>query len=283
MKDFNEKVAAITGGASGIGYAIAEAALERGMKVAIADVEQQALDRATMKLSKKGTVLAVQTDVSSAEAMDNFAARTFDAFDDVHILFNNAGVDGHGAMWDLTTRDWEWTLGVNLWGVIHGIRVFSKHMVERNSGHIVNTASIAGLVSAPSSGPYTVSKHAVVALSEVLHGELRNESKDVGVSVLCPSYVSTNIYTSSRNRVNVEKTPEWLAEQQAVADVASPIFADAMSASAVADLCFSAIESGQFYILPHREGSLPLIKQRMTEILEDGLPSMRGPEEYPFS
>ncbi len=283
MKDFEGKVAAITGGASGIGYAMAEAALERGMKVAIADVEQQALDRATAELSRKGAVLGVQTDVSSAAAMDNFAARTFETYGSVHVLFNNAGVDGHGAMWELDTKDWEWTLGVNLWGVIHGIRVFSKHMVEKNFGHIINTASIAGLVSAPSSGPYTVSKHAVVALSEVLYGELRNDSKNVGVSVLCPSYVSTNIYTSSRNRSNVEKTPEWHAEQQAVADIASPIFADAMPASSVANLCFAAIESGQFYILPHREGSLPLIKQRMSEILEDGTPSMHGPEEYPFS
>ncbi|MEM8500570.1 MAG: SDR family NAD(P)-dependent oxidoreductase [Pseudomonadota bacterium] len=283
MKDFEGKVAAITGGASGIGYAMAEAALDRGMKVAIADVEQHALEKANIELSKKGSVLAVQTDVSSAIAMDNFAARTFDAYGSVQILFNNAGVDGHGAMWDLRAEDWEWTLGVNLWGVIHGIRVFSKYMVENNYGHIVNTASIAGLVSAPASGPYTVSKHAVVALSEVLYGELRNESKNVGVSVLCPSYVSTNIYTSSRNRDNVEKTPEWHAEQQAVADIASPIFDDAMSASSVANLCFSAIESDQFYILPHRDGSLPLVKQRMMEILENGSPSMRGPEEYPFS
>lgn len=283
MKDFEGKVAVITGGASGIGYAMAEAALQRGMKVAIGDVEQGALDQATAELSKKGSVLAIQTDVSSAQAMDNFAERTFEAYESVHVLFNNAGVDGHGAMWDLRTEDWEWTLGVNLWGVIHGIRVFSKHMVENNCGHIVNTASIAGLVSAPASGPYTVSKHAVVALSEVLHGELRNESKEVGVSVLCPSYVSTNIYTSSRNRENVEKTPEWHAEQQAIADIASPIFADAMSASSVADLCFAAIESKQFYILPHREGSLPLVKKRMMEILDNGSPSMRGPEEYPFN
>ncbi|MFK7733960.1 MAG: SDR family NAD(P)-dependent oxidoreductase [Pseudomonadales bacterium] len=283
MKDFEGQVAAITGGASGIGYAMAEAALERGMKVSIADVEQEALDRATAELSKKGEVLAVQTDVSSAEAMDNFAARTFDAYGSVQVLFNNAGVDGHGAMWDLSTEDWEWTLGVNLWGVIHGIRVFSKHMVEQNIGHIVNTASIAGLVSAPSSGPYTVSKHAVVALSEVLHGELRNESKNVGVSVLCPSYVSTNIITSSRNRSNVEKTPEWHAEQKAVTELAAPVFAGAMQPQTVAQLCFDAIESGRFYILPHREGSLPIIEQRMTDILEDGLPSMRGPEEYPFN
>ncbi len=283
MKDFEGKVAAITGGASGIGYAMAEAALDRGMKVAIADVEQEALDKACSELSKKGSVLAVQTDVSSAQAMDNFAERSFDAYGSVQLLFNNAGVDGHGAMWDLRTEDWEWTLGVNLWGVIHGIRVFSKHMVENNCGHIVNTASIAGLVSAPASGPYTVSKHAVVALSEVLFGELRNESKNVGVSVLCPSYVSTNIYTSSRNRDNVDKTPEWLAEQQAVADIASPFFADAMSAASVANLCFSAIETEQFYILPHRDGSLPLVKQRMMEILENGSPSMRGPEEYPFN
>ncbi|MFK8020157.1 MAG: SDR family NAD(P)-dependent oxidoreductase [Pseudomonadales bacterium] len=283
MKEFSNKTAVITGGASGIGYAIAEEALSRGMKVAIADVEQAALDQAVITLSEKGEVLAIKTDVSNAEQMDDFAKQTLAHYGSIHLVFNNAGVDGNGPMWELTTDDWNWTIGVNLWGVVHGIRVFSKHLVEQNEGHIINTASIAGLVSAPGSGPYTATKHAVVAMSECLFGELRNEGKNVGVSVLCPSFVSTNIYKAGRNRKDFEDNEEKQAELKIIEELAGGLFADAMPACKVARMTFEAIESKRFYILPHPEGSKPLIKRRMDEILEGNLPSMKGPEEYPVA
>jgi len=283
MKEFSNKVAVITGGASGIGYAIAEEALARGMRVAIADVEPAALDQAASTLSEKGEVLAVRTDVSNAVQMDDFARQTLEHYGSVHLVFNNAGVDGNGPMWELTTDDWNWTIGVNLWGVVHGIRVFSKHLVEQNEGHIINTASIAGLVSAPGSGPYTATKHAVVAMSECLFGELRNEGKNVGVSVLCPSFVNTNIYKAGRNREDFKDNEEKQAELRIIEELAGGLFADAMPARNVAKMTFDAVESNRFYILPHPEGSTPLIKRRMTEILEGKQPSMKGPEEYPIA
>lgn len=283
MKEFKNKVAVVTGGASGIGYALAEEALARGMKVAIADIEQQALDRAYESLSSKGQVLAFKTDVSNADQMDDFAQHTIKKFGAVHLVFNNAGVDGNGPMWEMSTDDWNWTISVNLWGVVHGIRVFAKHLVAQNEGHIVNTASIAGLVSAPGAGPYTATKHAVVALSECLYGELQNADKAVGVSVLCPSYVSTNIYKAGRNREDYKNNADKQAELKIIEELAGDLFAEATPASNVAAMTFEAIETDRFYILPHPAGSLPLIRARMDEILNDGAPPMKGPEEYPVA
>lgn len=281
MKDFSGRTAAITGGASGIGLAIAKSALQRGMNVAIADVEAAAIDKALSELGHADRVLAVQTDVSKADDMDAFADQTLARFGAVHMVVNNAGVDGQGPMWELETKDWEWTLGPNLWGVIHGVRVFAKHLVAQNEGHIINTGSIAGLVSAPGLGPYTVSKHAVVALSESLFGELRNEGKDVGVSVLCPSYVNTNIYRAARNHPDYIDSAEKQAELEQISEIAQEFFADALSAQDVSDMVFTAVEEKQFYILPHPIQSKELIRERMEEILGGQNPSLSGSERFP--
>ena len=202
MKDLEGKVAVVTGGASGIGLAMARRFGAAGMKLALADVEKSALDRAASDLAREGfEVLCVATDVSDADSMDALGELVLGHFGSVHLLCNNAGVGGGGgSMWELTKSDWQFTIGVNLWGVIHGVRVFVPHMVEENEGHVVNTASMAGLVSVPGMAPYNVTKHAVVTLSETLHGDLAAVSAKVGVSVLCPGFVKTQIYDSNRNR-----------------------------------------------------------------------------------
>lgn len=288
MKNFAHKIAVITGAASGIGLGLAERAAKEGMKLVIADIEQQPLDEAEKKLRALGAkdILSVVTDVSKADQMDALAAKTIDKFGTVHLLFNNAGVGGGGCMWELDTDYWEWVLGVNLWGVIHGIRTFTKHMVAQKEGHIVNTASIAGLMSAPTTGPYTASKHAVVGLSETLYGELRNAEANVGVSVLCPAFVDTKIYAAERNRPlsdDLKNDPTRIAEQQAIEELAAEFFSTAaMSTELVADQVFEAIKNNQFYILTHPKGSQEQIQKRMQSILDNGHPSVTGPEEFPF-
>jgi NAD(P)-dependent dehydrogenase (short-subunit alcohol dehydrogenase family) len=288
MKEFRNKVAVVTGAASGIGLGIAKYAAREGMKLVIADIEDKPLHAAAEQLTALGAadVLAIKTDVSKADEMDALAAKTIEKYGTVHLLFNNAGVGGGGCMWELETDYWEWVLGVNLWGVIHGIRTFTKHMVAQKEGHIVNTASIAGLISAPATGPYTVSKHAVVGLSETLYGELRNAEANVGVSVLCPAYVDTKIYAAERNRPledAVKNDPARIAEQKTIEDMASEFFSTAaMATEAVADQVFDAIRNNNFYILTHPKGSKIQIEKRMNEILDGGQPSSTGPEDFPF-
>ena len=288
MKNFANKVAVITGAASGIGLGLAKHAAKQGMKLVIADIEEQPLQQAVSTLRTLGAtdVLAIKTDVSSAEQMDALATQTIDRYGAVHLLFNNAGVGGGGCMWEMDTDYWEWVLGVNLWGVIHGIRTFTKIMVEQKEGHIVNTASIAGLMSAPNTGPYTVSKHAVVGLSETLYGELRNADANVGVSVLCPAYVDTKIYASERNRPlddAIKNDPARIAEQKAIEEMASEFFGSAaMPTDNVARQVFDAIENERFYILTHPKGSQQQVEKRMRTILEGGNPSVTGPEEFPL-
>ncbi len=194
MKEFKGKVAVVTGAASGIGRAMAERFAAEGMKVVLADIEQEALAQAEAKMKAAGaTVLAVRTDVSSASGVQALAGRTIDAFGAVHILCNNAGVPPVvGPSWELTEADWQWVLGVNLWGVLHGIRVFVPIMLGQDSeGHVVNTASMAGLLSLPWAATYDVAKHGVVTLSESLHGELAAVGSKLKVSVLCPGWVKT--------------------------------------------------------------------------------------------
>ncbi len=181
MRDFEGKVAVVTGGASGIGLGMAKKFAENGMKLVLADVEVPALEKVAAGFEADGTeVLAVPTDVSDEEAMDALAARSLERFGAVHVVCNNAGVGGGGTMWELTRKDWEWVIGPNLWGAIHGVRVFARHLVEQDDGHIVNTASMAGMISVPGIGPYNVTKHAVVTLSETLYGELRAVQSKVG-------------------------------------------------------------------------------------------------------
>ncbi|MEE2677603.1 MAG: SDR family NAD(P)-dependent oxidoreductase, partial [Myxococcota bacterium] len=184
MQELSGKVAVVTGGASGIGHALATRFAEEGMKLVLLDVEAGPLDEAARGFEAQGVeVLAQRLDVSDAAAMDAAGAAALERFGAVHVLCNNAGVGSGGPMWELTTEDWEFCLRPNLWGVIHGIRVFAKHLVAQDEGHIVNTASMAGLVSVPGMGPYNVTKHAVVTLSETLYHELAALGSQVGVSV----------------------------------------------------------------------------------------------------
>ncbi len=203
MRNFQDKVAVVTGAASGIGYALAERFAQEGMRVVLADIEKDALAAAEARLSQHDKrVLAVVTDVSKAESVEALAQKTLDAFGAVHIVCNNAGVGNPAVpIWENTLADWQWVLGVNLWGVVHGIRTFVPILLRQGEpGHVVNTASMAGLTSTARLGIYCASKHAVVAISETLHAELAAINSAVKVSVLCPSFVKTNIADSSRNR-----------------------------------------------------------------------------------
>jgi NAD(P)-dependent dehydrogenase (short-subunit alcohol dehydrogenase family) len=285
MKELKNKTALVTGGASGIGLALARASLARGMNVVIADIEQAALDKAVEELDGGDRLLALLTDVGDSTQMEALSRQTQETFGSVHLLFNNAGVGGGGPIWEQSEEDWRWLLGVNLWGVIHGIRLFTPGMIAQGEGHIVNTASIAGLISAPDTGTYTVSKHAVVALSEVLYGDLRNADAGVGVSVLCPSFVNTRIHDYQRNRpdvTEVELSDEQLAEQQAIAAATVEFFDTAQSPDDVAEQVFEAIGKEEFYILTHPKGSGELVEKRLGEIVANRNPSLTGPEAFPL-
>lgn len=281
MKAIAGKTAVITGGASGIGLALARYALAQDMNIVIADIEQSALDTAAAELDAAERILTVVCDVRDAGAMESLASATTERFGVTTLLFNNAGVGGGGLAWEASEDDWDWVLGVNVRGVINGLRAFVPQMISAGEGHIVNTASIAGLVSAPGTATYTVSKHAVVALSEVLSGDLRNQGANIGVSVLCPSFVATRIYASDRNRAQ-DLTPEQNAEREVIESMVGEMFKDATSPDVVAEMVFDAIAAEQFYVLPQPVGSYPLIEQRMKGILENGTPAMKGPEEYPL-
>ncbi|MEJ2076720.1 MAG: SDR family NAD(P)-dependent oxidoreductase [Acidobacteriota bacterium] len=220
MKEFRGKVAVVTGAASGIGRALALRCAAENMQVVVADIEESALGRVETELKDSGAnTLAVLTDVSNAEDVETLARKTLERFGAVHLLCNNAGIGAGSTAWESTLKDWEWTLGVNLWGVIHGLRAFVPAMLEQDSeSHIVNTASVAGLISFHLNAPYQVSKHAVVGLSEKLHYDLEARAAKVKVSVLCPGWVRTRIMDSHRNRpaelendpAEVEITPEMM-------------------------------------------------------------------------
>lgn len=286
MQSLKGKVAVITGAGSGIGLAIANRAAREGMRLVLADIEQSALDKAAQEMNVYGVeYVTVATDVSRADDMKRLEQRTLDRYGTVHLVINNAGVGGGGCIWELEQDYWEWVLGVNLWGVIHGVRRFTPHLVAQNEGHIVNTASIAGLMSAPDTGPYTVSKHAVVALSEVLAGDLRRAGADgVGVSVLCPSFVDTRIYAAERNRPlpeAVRADPRWQEEQRAIEEMAATLFSAAMSADKVADMVMEAVRENRFYVLTHPEGTREQVRRRMQCIIDGKAPDLSGPEDYP--
>lgn len=267
---FKGKVAVITGAASGIGRAIAERCVTEGMTAVLADIDEANLANAEAELKTLGgTVLGVRTDVSKRSDMEQLARRTIEAFGQVHLLVNNAGVVAGGALWEATWNDWEWVIGVNLWGVIHGVKVFAPLMLAQNvECHIVNTASTAGLVVGGGSAPYSATKHAVVALSEGLYLTLQRRAALVNVSVLCPGLVRTNIVDAERNRPEGLKNPpaEMTPELRAGLNAMKAAFEAATPPSQVADAVFEAIRNEQFYILTHPEWK-EVIRMRTDSLL----------------
>jgi NAD(P)-dependent dehydrogenase (short-subunit alcohol dehydrogenase family) len=279
VKEFKDKTAVVTGAASGIGRALAEKFAAEGMKVVLADIGEAALASTVREMKESGaTVLAVRTDVSKGAEVEALANKTFETFGSVHVLCNNAGVAPvMGASWELTEADWKWVLGVNLWGVLHGIRAFVPRMIEQDSeGHIVNVSSAAGLVSLPWGSTYNVAKHGVVTLSESLHGELALLGPKVKVSVLCPIWVSTRLMDAERNRPTdlqnqgeaTEARPQAVFMDQAV----RALVAGGTDASVIADLVVDAIRQERLYVLPHPEVK-EAVRARMEGILNENNPS----------
>jgi len=276
MKDFKGKVAVITGAASGIGRALAERCAREGMKVVLADIEKRALAEAESEMKASGfTVLAVATDVSKEGDLEALGRKTIETFGAVHLLCNNAGVGAGSTVWESTINDWKWVLDVNLWGVIHGLRVFLPIMLEQKSkGHVINTASLAGMVSFHRSAAYHVTKHAVVALSEKLYYDLAMREAKVGVSVLCPGWVKTSILDSARNRpatlrdAPISMTPEM---EQALEQYRQAVEAG-IPPEQVAELVIEGVRAGKFYIFTHPEFT-PVVKERCDAILEGRNPT----------
>ena len=276
MKNFKGKVAVITGAGSGLGREFADRAAELGMKLVLADVQADALERATDELLKQGVeVLAMVCDVSKGAHVQELADAAMARFHGIHLVFNNAGVGSGGLVWENTEADWEWVLGVNLWGVIHGVRVFMRAMLEcakrdpAYEGHIVNTASMAGLLNAPAMGVYNVSKHAVVSLSETLYHDLQLVNAPIGASVLCPYFVPTGIHQSHRNRPedltpDARPTASQLASQ---AVTTKAVESGKVSAGDVSRITFEAIREGRFYIYSHPQ-ALGGVQERMDAIVQ---------------
>ncbi len=277
MKDLAGKAAWITGGASGIGLALARRLAAEKMRLAIVDVEEGALREAEAELRGAGaTVIALRADVASAADVDAAAKRARDAYGTIRVICNNAGVGGGtGPTWELSEADWKWSIDVNLWGVIHGMRALLPQLVASGEdGHVVNTASIAGLTSTPFMSPYTAAKHAVVALSECLAKELELAKKPVGVSVVCPAFVKTHIASSHRNRPAPDKPAAPPSETAAkFGTVLSQMVDAGIPAERVADAIVAAIREPRFYVLTHPEMK-PQIEYRMKQILEERAPGI---------
>jgi NAD(P)-dependent dehydrogenase (short-subunit alcohol dehydrogenase family) len=277
MREFKGKTAVVTGAASGIGRGLAEACAREGMRVVLADVEEASLARAERELKDAGAeVIAVRTDVSKAEEVEALARRALEAFGAAHLLFNNAGVGAGTTVWESTLEDWQWTLGVNLWGVIHGVRTFVPLMLKQGDEcHVVNTASMAGLVSGPALGVYKVTKHAVVSLSETLCCELALMKSNVKVSVLCPAGVNTRVMECERNRpAELQNASASESAHPAVSQAEAmlrQLVEAGMPPSEVAEAVFDAIREERFYILTHADWK-SFVQKRMEDILQERNP-----------
>ena len=279
MDNFAGKVSVITGAGSGLGLELARMGSQLGMHLVLADVQRDALESAAAEMRAAGTrVIAQVVDVASSEQVQRLADVAFSEFGHVHLLFNNAGVAGRGLVWETTEADWQWVMGVNLIGVVNGVRHFVPRMLAANAqgepGHIVNTASVAGLLCRPLRGLYTVSKHAVVALTETLYHDLRLAGSRIGVSVLCPGFVKTGIAQSQRNRpadLGKAKAPDALL-LAATAEEEKRFLSSTMTAAEVARLTFDAIRIERFYVFTHPE-SLSPIQARLDGVFGDGGPA----------
>ena len=274
IDNFAGKTAVLTGAGSGFGLECARMGARRGMNLVLVDVQQDALDAAAAEMQAAGAqVLARRVDVSSATQMEQLAAEVAQRFGAPHLVFNNAGVGAGGLVWENSVKDWEWVLGVNLMGVVHGVRLFTPMMLEAARkdpqwrGHIVNTASMAGLLAPPNMGIYNVSKHAVVSLSETLYQDLSLVTDQVGASVLCPYFVATGIHDSQRNRPGDLAGDQPTKSQrigQAMLDKA--VSAGKVTAAEVAQKVFDAVAANQFYIYSHPK-AIGAVQTRMQDIL----------------
>ncbi len=276
ISDFKNKTAVLTGAGSGFGLECARIGAKLGMNLVLADVQQDALDRTVAEMQAVGTpVLAMRVDVSKADQMQALADAAFARFGAPHFVFNNAGVGAGGLVWENSLQDWEWVLGVNLMGVVHGVRLFTPMMLAAAKadpgyqGHIVNTASMAGLLNAPNMGIYGVSKHAVVSLSETLYQDLALVTDQISASVLCPFFVPTGISQSHRNRPDELTVPGAQPTQsqligQAMSDKA--VGSGKVTAAEVAQMVFDAIAANRFYIYSHPK-AIGSVQTRMEDIL----------------
>lgn len=272
---FQGKTAVLTGAGSGFGLECARIGARLGMNLVLVDVQQDALDAAAAEMRAAGAqVLARRVDVSSAPQMEQLAAAVRERFGAPHLVFNNAGVGSGGLVWENSVQDWEWVLGVNVMGVVHGVRLFTPMMLEAAQhdpayrGHLVNTASMAGLLAPPNMGIYNVSKHAVVSLSETLYQDLALVTDQIGASVLCPYFVPTGINRSERNR------PAALADEKPTksqmigqAMVGKAVSAGKVTAADVAQKVFDAVAANQFYIYSHPQ-ALGGVQTRLEDVVQ---------------
>jgi len=285
MKTFKGRTAVITGAGSGFGLEASRIAAGLGMNIVMADVQQDALDRAVAEIEALGAaVLPFRLDVAKAAEVEALGAATFARFGAPHFVFNNAGVGAGGLIWETTLKDWEWVVGVNLMGVAHGIRVFTPMMLAAAAkdpsfeGHIVNTASMAGLLNAPNMGVYNATKSAVVAMSETLYQDLRLVTDQISASVLCPFFVPTGITSSDRNRPADMRDDSQPSRSQLIGRAMSDkaVSSGRVSAAEVAQFVFDAVASDQFYIYSHPK-SLASVQVRMEDIM-----TLRNPTD-PFA
>jgi NAD(P)-dependent dehydrogenase (short-subunit alcohol dehydrogenase family) len=281
MQSFAEKTAVVTGAGSGLGREFALLGAKLGMRLVLADVQQDALKQTEASAIALGAdVLTQVCDVRHGDEVESLAQAALSRFGAIHLVFNNAGVGAGGLIWESTQHDWEWVLGVNLWGVIHGVRVFTPIMLASEKsdptfqGHIVNTASMAGLLTPPAMGVYNVSKHAVVALTETLYHDLSLIESGLGVSVLCPYFVPTGISQSESVRPSDAKPaePATRSQQLSQAMLEKAVTAGKVSAAEVAQMTFDAIRARQFYIYSHPQ-ALGNVDRRMQDILHARNPS----------
>ncbi|WOB10535.1 SDR family oxidoreductase [Piscinibacter gummiphilus] len=282
MKNFKGGTAVITGAGSGFGLEASRIAAKLGMNVVMADVQKDALDAATAEIEGLGAkVLPFRLDVAKAAEVEALGAATFERFGAPTFVFNNAGVGGGGLIWEQSLKDWEWVVGVNLMGVAHGVRVFTPMMLEAAKknpayeGHIVNTASMAGMLNAPNMGVYNVTKHAVVALSETLYQDLRLVTDQIGASVLCPYFIPTGISKSARNRpaemtdVDAKPTKSQLIAR-AMSDKA--VSSGKVTAATMAQAVFDAVAAGRFYIFSHPH-ALGGVQTRLEDVMQQRNPT----------
>ena len=275
ITDFKNKTAVLTGAGSGFGLECARIGAKLGMNLVLADVQQDALDKTVAEMQAAGAqVLAMRVDVSKADQMQALADAAFKRFGAPHFVFNNAGVGAGGLVWENTLKDWEWVMGVNVMGVVHGVHFFTPMMLAAAKadpayqGHIVNTASMAGLLNAPNMGIYNVSKHAVVALSETLYQDLALVTDQVSASVLCPFFVPTGISQSHRNRPDELKAQDKPTQSQLIGQAMSDkaVGSGKVTAAQVAQMVFDAIAANQFYIYSHPK-AIGSVQTRMEDVM----------------